>query len=143
MGSMLPGSKLHRKYILGPVRAFQPHPSPTRDILPTGSRPLLKMLRMISANLRKKRLTPSHIGVILRDSHGIAQVKSVARSKILYILKEIPEDLYRFIKKAVALRKCLERNMKDKEAKFRLILVESRIHRLARYCNKTKKLSPF
>lgn len=45
---------------------------------------------------------------------------------------ELPEDLYSLIKKAVAIRKHLERNRKDKDAKFRLILVESRIHRLAR-----------
>ncbi|KAL1371307.1 hypothetical protein AAHE18_01G121900 [Arachis hypogaea] len=86
----------------------------------------------------KKGLTPSQIGVILRDSHGIAQVKSVTGSKILRILKahglapEIPEDLYHLIKKAVSIRKHLERNRKDKDSKFRLILVESRIHRLAR-----------
>ncbi|KAF4356718.1 hypothetical protein CsatB_016733 [Cannabis sativa] len=96
----------------------------------------------------KKGLTPSQIGVILRDSHGIAQVKSVTGSKILRVLKahglapEIPEDLYHLIKKAVSIRKHLERNRKDKDSKFRLILVESRIHRLARYYKKTKKLPP-
>lgn len=37
--------------------------------------------------LAKKGMTPSQIGVILRDSHGIAQVKSVTGSKILRILK--------------------------------------------------------
>ncbi|KAB0405955.1 hypothetical protein E2I00_012144, partial [Balaenoptera physalus] len=52
--------------------------------------------------LAKKGLTPSQIGVILRDSHGVAQ---------------------------------------DKDAKFRLILIESRIHRLARYY-KTKRVLP-
>lgn len=35
----------------------------------------------------KKGMTPSQIGVALRDSHGIAQVKSVTGSKILRILK--------------------------------------------------------
>ncbi|BFG23202.1 40S ribosomal protein S13-2 [Prunus yedoensis var. nudiflora] len=96
----------------------------------------------------KKGMTPSQIGVILRDSHGIAQVKSVTGSKILRILKahglapEIPEDLYHLIKKAVSIRKHLERNRKDKDSKFRLILVESRIHRLSRYYKKTKKLPP-
>ena len=34
---------------------------------------------------------------------------------------------------AVSMRKHLELNRKDKDGKFRLILVESRIHRLARY----------
>ena len=36
----------------------------------------------------KKGLTPSQIGVILRDSHGIAQVKSVTGSKVLRVLKK-------------------------------------------------------
>ena len=42
---------------------------------------------------------------------------------------EIPEDLYCLIKKAVSVRKHLERNRKDCDAKFRLILIESRVHR--------------
>jgi ribosomal protein S15P/S13E len=46
---------------------------------------------------------------------------------------EIPEDLYHLIKKAVNIRRHLEKNRKDTDSKFRLILVESRIHRLARY----------
>lgn len=39
------------------------------------------------AKLAKKGLTPSQIGVILRDSHGIGQVRNVTGSKILRILK--------------------------------------------------------
>ena len=35
----------------------------------------------------KKGLTPSQIGVILRDSHGIAQVRTVTGNQILRILK--------------------------------------------------------
>merc|ERR1712144_162285 len=57
--------------------------------------------------MAKKGFTPSQIGVVLRDSHGIPQVKM-----------------------AVAVRKHLEKNRKDKDSKFRLILIESRIHRL-------------
>lgn len=52
----------------------------------------------------------------------------------------LPEDLYHLIKKAVAIRKHMERSRKDKDSKFRLILVESRIHRLARYYKRTKKV---
>lgn len=58
------------------------------------------------------------IGVILRDSHGIAQVRFVTGNKILRVLKakglapDLPEDLYFLIKKAVAIRKHLERNRK-------------------------------
>ncbi|KAJ3397372.1 ribosomal 40S subunit protein S13 [Lobulomyces angularis] len=98
--------------------------------------------------LAKKGLAPSQIGVILRDSHGIAQVKNVTGNKILRILKtnglapEIPEDLYCLIKKAVSVRKHLERNRKDCDAKFRLILIESRVHRLARYYKTVGQLPP-
>lgn len=96
--------------------------------------------------LARKGITPSQIGVMLRDSHGIPQVKSITGSKILRILKKnglapkIPEDLFHLIKKAVAIRKHLERNRKDKDTKFRLILVESRIHRLARYYRLAEQL---
>ncbi|KAI9680955.1 MAG: ribosomal 40S subunit protein S13 [Trizodia sp. TS-e1964] len=118
--------------------------------------------------LAKKGATPSQIGVVLRDSHGVAQVKVVTGNKILRILKsaglapEIPEDLYMLIKKvshvlsdyilaylshspayqAVAVRKHLERNKKDKDSKFRLILIESRIHRLSRYYKTVGVLAP-
>lgn len=37
--------------------------------------------------LAKKGMTPSQIGVIFRDSHGVAQVKWVTGNKILRILK--------------------------------------------------------
>merc|ERR1712014_544615 len=96
--------------------------------------------------LAKRGTTPSQIGVILRDSHGVAQVRVVTGNKILRILKsnglapEIPEDLYMLIKKAVAVRKHLERNRKDKDSKFRMILIESRIHRLSRYYKKVGAL---
>jgi ribosomal protein S15P/S13E len=46
------------------------------------------------------------------------------------------------IKKAVSVRKHLERNRKDKDSKFRLILIESRIHRLARYYKTVGVLPP-
>jgi len=96
--------------------------------------------------LAKKGLTPSQIGVILRDSSGIAQVKAVTGSKILRMLKKnglapaIPEDLYMLIKKAVSVKKHLNVSKKDKDAKFRLILIESRIHRLSRYYRGIRKL---
>ena len=98
--------------------------------------------------LAKKGLHPSQIGVLLRDQHGIPQVKNVTGSKILRILKknglapEIPEDLYHLIKKAVSMRKHLEANNKDMNCKYHLILTESKIHRLARYYRQTQALPP-
>ena len=96
--------------------------------------------------LAKKGLTPSQIGIILRDSHGIGQIRTVTGNKIVRVLRahglapEIPEDLYHLIKKAVSVRKHMERNRKDKDSKYRLILIESRIHRLARYYKRTGQL---
>lgn len=52
----------------------------------------------------------------MRDSHGVAQVRFVTGNQILRIMKamglapDLPEDLYYLIKKAVAIRKHLERN---------------------------------
>ncbi|KZP09722.1 hypothetical protein FIBSPDRAFT_914028 [Athelia psychrophila] len=83
-----------------------------------------------------KGLTPSSIGVTLRDSHGISQVRFVTGNKILHMLKSnglapsIPEDLWFLVKKAVA------------DSRFRLILIESRIHRLARYYKTKQQIPP-
>lgn len=96
--------------------------------------------------LAKKGLAPSQIGTTLRDSCGIPSVKSITGSTILRLLKmnglasTLPEDLYHLIKKAVSIRKHMERNRRDKDSKFRLILTESRIHRLARYYKRDKAL---
>merc|ERR1711994_63119 len=98
--------------------------------------------------LAKKGFRPSSIGVQIRDQYGVAQSKYVTGAKILRVLKaegmnpDLPEDLYFLIKKAVTMRKHLERNRKDKHGKFRLILVESRIHRLARYYKLNNVLAP-
>lgn len=74
--------------------------------------------------LEKADTTILYTGVILRDSHGVAQVRFVTGNKILRILKskglapDLPEDLYHLIKKAVAIRKHLERNRKVTASRF-------------------------
>merc|ERR1712146_192473 len=98
--------------------------------------------------MAKRGSSPSQIGVVLRDSFGIPQIKGVTGSKILRILKvngaapTIPEDLYHLIKKAVNVRKHIEKFRADRDGKFRLILIESRIHRLARYYRIAKARPP-
>ena len=42
----------------------------------------------------------------------------------------------------MSVRKHLERNHKDVDSKFRLILIESRVHRLSRYYKRTRVLPP-
>ena len=96
----------------------------------------------------KKGFTESQIGVILRDQYGIPQVRFLTGKKIHRILKKkgcapkFPEDLYHLIKKAVSMRKHLEKSKNDIDCKFRLTLKESRIHRITRYYRKTGKVAP-
>ena len=104
-----------------------------------------KLKYKIIENLAKKGFKPSQIGV-LRDNYAIPQSRLITGAKILRILKkkgiapEIPEDLYYLMKKAVAMRKHIEKNKRDKDSKYRLILVESKIHRLVRYYKVTKQI---
>ncbi|KAF7405350.1 40S ribosomal protein S13 [Vespula maculifrons] len=121
---------------------------PYRRSVPTWLKLTPEDCKELIYKLAKKGCTPSQIGVILRDSHGVAQVRFRTGNKILRIIKsmglapDLPEDLYHLIKRAVGIRKHLERNRKDKDSKFRLILVESRIHRLARYYKMKGSLPP-
>jgi small subunit ribosomal protein S13e len=104
-----------------------------------------EVVRQIEA-LAKKGYKPSQIGVILRDNYAIPQSRLITGGKILRILKkkglapEIPEDLYHLMRRAVSIRKHIEKNKRDKDSKYRLILVESKIHRLVRYYKLTKQI---
>ena len=119
---------------------------PYKRTPPTWVKATKKSVEEMICKMSRKGVTPSQIGVKLRDQEGIPQVKSVTGNKVLRILKknglapEIPEDMHALIKKAVSIRKHLERNRKDKDAKFHLINCESKIHRLARYYRRVKKL---
>jgi ribosomal protein S15P/S13E len=63
----------------------------------------------------------------------------ITGNKVFRVLKasgitfNLPEELFYLIKKAVNLRKHLEKSRHDIDGKYHLILIESRIHRLARY----------
>jgi small subunit ribosomal protein S15 len=89
--------------------------------------------------LAKEGHTGSNIGTILRDIYGIPLVKPITGKTISQILKEaglspkIPEDLNSLLKKAIRLRKHLEKNKKDYSNKRALALIESKIHRLEKY----------
>lgn len=96
--------------------------------------------------MAKKGMSPSQIGVVIRDKEAVPSIKLLTGQKIVRLLRkngsapEIPEDIYCLIKKAVNIRRHLEKCRKDKDAKYRLILVESKIHRLGRYYRRTKRL---
>merc|ERR1712055_28621 len=142
MGSTAIMGRMH-----APGKGLSQSALPYRRSVPTWLKLTTDDVKEQIFKLAKKGLTPSQIGVILRDSHGVAQARYITGNKILRILKakglapSLPEDLHCLIKKAVAVRKHLERNRKDRDSKFRLILIEARIHRLARYY-KTKRTLP-
>ncbi|OAF67590.1 hypothetical protein A3Q56_04689 [Intoshia linei] len=112
---------------------------------PTWNKATPPDVKELVMRLAKMGLAPSQIGVALRDSHAIGSVKRITGSKILRILKmtglapKVPEDLHNLMKKAISIRKHMESNRTDSSSKFRLVLVESRIHRLARHY-KTKNV---
>lgn len=105
-----------------------------------------KEIEQVTIKLGKQGLGPSQIGIKLRDSYGIPDVKAVAKKKISKILKEnklltkIPEDLSALIKKDIKLMKHMETHKKDMTVKRGIQLTESKIRRLAKYYIKNGKL---
>lgn len=98
-----------------------------------------KVVEQLVLKQAKNDVSPSMIGLILRDSYGIPDVKAITGKKILQILKEhnlnpkLPENLVSLIKKHIALMKHLEEFKKDKTAKRGEELVISKINRLVKY----------
>ena len=96
--------------------------------------------------LSKKGLQTSQIGLQLRDSYGIPDVKMITKKSISQILKEnktypeIPEDLQNLVKRVIQIKKHLETNKKDNVSKRGLQLTEAKIRRLEKYYKKNSKL---
>jgi small subunit ribosomal protein S15 len=105
-----------------------------------------KEIELLIVKLAKEEKTSSQIGLTLRDTYGIPDVRKIVGKKITKILEEkkllgqLPEDLMALIKRDVSVRKHIERNFKDETAKRGLILTESKIKRLAKYYKRTGKL---
>jgi len=87
----------------------------------------------------KDDMTPSQIGIKLRDQHSIPLVKPILKKSIGEILmennliSEMPEDLDNIVKKAVGLQKHLKLNNGDYRNVRSLELIEAKIHRLSVY----------
>ncbi len=103
-------------------------------------------IEAIITKLAKSGKTPSQIGIILRDSYGIPDVKLLVNKRITSLLREsnllpkLPEDLTNLIKKEIIILKHLELNRKDQPSKRGLQITESKIKRLAKYYKRTNKL---
>jgi small subunit ribosomal protein S15 len=96
-------------------------------------------IEALITKLAKQDKQSSEIGLILRDSYGVPDVKILTGKNISQILKEkklnpeIPEELQNLIKRAVMVRKHMSSNKKDMVSKRGLQLIESKIRRLEKY----------
>lgn len=119
---------------------------PFKKTVPSWVRYTPKEIELLIVKLAKEGKTPSQIGITLRDTYGIPDVKKIANKTITTILAEkkilpkLPEDLTTLIKKDIAVRKHLERNSKDETANRGLTLTESKIKRLVKYYKRVGKL---
>ena len=98
-------------------------------------------------SLSKEGLSPSEIGLNLRDLHAIPLVKPITGKAITQILLEnnikndMPEDLDHLVQKAIGLEKHLRNHNTDRRNVRSLELIEAKIHRLSKYYKRTGKLS--
>jgi small subunit ribosomal protein S15 len=96
--------------------------------------------------LGKEGKAPSHIGLMLRDTYGVPDVKAALKKQVLQVLKEkgvtqkLPEDLTALLRQVVALQKHLEANKQDKTAGRGLVIAESKIGRIVKYYKSAKVL---
>ena len=119
---------------------------PVEKKTPTWIRHTPKEVEMLVVKMAKAENSPSQIGLHLRDAYGIPDVKTVCGKKITQILDEkdlrteLPEDLISLIRKAVMVRKHIEKNNQDNTAKRGLKITESKILRLVRYYKSNERL---
>ena len=119
---------------------------PYRKEVPPWSVTDPKEIEKMILDLKKQGKSLSEIGLILRDKHGVPDVKLATGKRIGRILEgagvesRIPEDLQNLIRKALGMRKHLTENKNDLHNKRQLQLTESKVRRLMKYYITTGKL---
>lgn len=112
---------------------------PLSTAVPTfATKPIYEIKKDIISHAHKG-MAPAAIGNMLRDHYGVGNAVDILGKSILEFCKEndcapvIPEDLNALVKKSNSIRQHLLAHKRDNDAKYRLNLVNSKIHRLARY----------
>jgi len=119
---------------------------PSKKTVPAWIRYKAKEVEMLISKMAKDGKTSSQIGITLRDTYGIPDVKTLTGKRVSQILDEkkllpdVPEDLRSLIRKSALIRKHQEGNRMDKTALHGLQLTESKIKRLVKYYKHTKRL---
>ena len=89
--------------------------------------------------MAKEGVSPSKIGMSLRDEYGVPLARQVLGKSIGATLVEaklapkIPQDLQDLIGRAVRVQKHLDSNKSDRKNVHSLELVEAKIYRLSKY----------
>lgn len=87
----------------------------------------------------KEGLSPSQIGMRMRDDYGIPSVKTFLGKSIKEVIVEdkakrpLPEDLSNLVQRAARLKAHLENAHADRKNVRSLELLEAKIHRLSNY----------
>jgi small subunit ribosomal protein S15 len=119
---------------------------PTSQSSPSWLNQSTDQVSSIVVKLAKDGLSPSEIGLKLRDEQGIPLVKRVLGKSMIEVLAEnnikpeMPEDLDKLVKKALGLQKHLKVHNSDHRNVRSLELVEAKVHRLSKYYKSTGKL---
>ena len=105
-----------------------------------------KEIEEIITKYGKEGLTPSQIGIKLRDQHAIPLAKPIINKGITQVLDEnnlksdLPEDLASIVNKSVGLQKHLKTNKSDRRNVRSLELIEAKVHRLSVYYKKIGRI---
>ncbi len=119
---------------------------PSQRTKPSWVRYTPQEIEMLILKLVKDGKQASQIGMILRDTYGVPDIKKVIGKSMLSLLKEkellpsIPEDLLALIKKNILIKKHIEANKKDMTARHGVILTDSKIRRLVKYYKRSNRL---
>jgi small subunit ribosomal protein S15 len=106
-----------------------------------------KEVTQLVEKLGKQEKTSSQIGIELRDTYGIPDIKLITKKSITKILSEkklspkLPEDMIFLIKKSIKIMEHLSSNKHDQPSVRGLTLTESKIKRLAKYYKSKGTLS--
>lgn len=112
---------------------------PTFKVAPTWVEYSAHEVEELVVKLNKQGHNATTIGRILRDQYGVPLVRTITNKSISDILVEsgqkiaYPDDILALIRKAVRMSKHLAANKKDALNTTKLIHIESKIKRLAKY----------
>ena len=119
---------------------------PTSKDVPSWLTESQEKVSSLIVGLAKEGITPSEIGLRLRDEYAIPLAKPILGKAIADVLvdngiiREMPEDLEHLVMKALGLQKHLRTHNSDHRNVRSLELIESKIHRLSKYYKKIGKI---